>query len=966
MTKTLTATEITGTVATPAPPPLDFNEGVGTASPGYALPFLFAWVREDQTTFDETMLRVDEDIVDMEMEHDEGQVPTVSVTIKNDRRGGLLDPTRYQWAWIAYQPPNLDPYAAGVFSGPGDFTGIPNGYGSSGSTVNTPPALEGTPEYVVDGYVQKGYQVYDGATIPVVPPVPPPPNLGSSPSPSGGASGPPPYVNGNTVVPIFFGELIGVPDDLFAERITLKFLARSMNYLQWKQAVSETLRTAGNYDPVFLKNTERDNPDKILEGWSKLYHVDRCSLEVSASDVLVGEDGTVVFPESPPSAFYDSVKVKRGQAPLTNVQVQAQVHWTQRTLGYVDGPTVNVASYTGGTFEDEWPKGGHNLGAGWTVETSYVNDPYMTKHTPQWHIQTDIQMYGDMVDYDCAVVSVNESMSSPAILGPSANGSIYTTWQSGFCDPGGNPLGSVFGGSDPVNIPSKVKGKVLYIPLWNLSCQWTLQYKAKREFTEYIYVDVTANTQSILTSPTVQQDTERITMNGEVGQPILIYDAWTDFENSYVAQGTLIYPNDPTRAGGLSYQVAINNGVAGKTEPTFSDIPGAITHDGTVQWASLGETPQSQIQEMAYATSYNVGTILNYTQQVFDPNQGALVPTTNSQYFLVVKPCSTTNVPTRITYTPPASISDELLFGIARRTIFIEQFAPPGYNIVPGPIGYAPAWGFSYLPETLVVPLVASPTFLGIPAGGTTDNVTARCYFPTPRGRQSVVYAINRARAKIRMRSRAVEVSWECPIEMVLGMSCRMNATLYDPRLPGGVATGKVIKYGISAKKGKIRGKVTIGCSVGHNAFGSPEADISYTAPVFEPFDDGLNFPLRHLPSDGGSFTETLENQLAALEPGIAAELQAMAIENPPDPIKPTQGGDGGVTIIQTGVGPSAMWRAKVDAAMLSNLMEGYPIGWVIEIDSVTNGPFNGAYTINATPLELPMGIDLSASSENL
>jgi hypothetical protein len=934
MTEALNTTEITGVVRTPAPAPLGFTEGVGTTSPGYALPFLFAWVSGDQTTFDETMLRVDEDILEMELEHDEGQTPTLSVTIKNPR-AGLLNTNRYQWAWIAYQPPNLDPYAEGVFSGPGDFTGIPNGYGSSGAANNTPAAIVGTPEWVSADWVVPGWQVYDGATSLIIPPAPSPPNLGSSPSPSGGASGPPPYINGNTVIPIFFGELIGVPDDLFAEKITLKFIARSMNYLQWKQAVSETLRTTANYDPIFLKDTERDNPDKILEGWSSLYHVDRTSLEVTASDVLVGEDGTVVFPESPPSAFYDSVKVKIGQAPLTNVQVQATVHWTQRTLGYVPGPDVNVASYTGSTFADDWPKPGHNLGAGWTVETSYVNDPYMIKHTPSWHVTTDIQFYGDMADYDCAVVSINESSSGPALLGPSARGSINTLRESGACDPYGDP---------PLNIPAKLSSKSLYIPLWSLQCQWTLQYKAKREFTEVIYVDVTANAQSVLTSPTVQQDTDLIKMNGEVGQPILIYEAWTDFENAYVDQGQLIYPNNPTTPGGLSYQVSVNSGTTSATEPHFSDVPGAITQDGTVRWASLGETPQSNIQDMAYATSYNTGTILSYTERVFDANQGALVPTLNSQYYLVVEPCSTTNIPTQITYTPPATITDEVLFGVSTRTIFVEQFTP----------------------VTGMVPLGLSPSFLGIPIGGTTDNVTARCYFPTARGHQSVQYAINRARAKIRMRSRSVEVSWECPIEMVLGMSCRMNATLYDPRLPGGVATGKVIKYGMTAKGGKIRGQVTIGCSVGYNAFGSPEADISYTAPVFEPFDDGLQFPLSHCPTDGGSFTETLDAQLAALGPGIAAQLAAMAIQNPPQPTTPIQSGVGGETTVTTGVGAAASWRAAVDSAVLPSLMEGHPIAWVCEIDPVTNGPFIGAYTINATPLELPMGINLSANTENI
>ena len=957
MTEELTTTEITGVRDSPAPSPLDFTEGVGTTSPGYPLPFLFAWVDGDQTTFDETMLRVDEDILDIDLEHDEGQIPTLSITIKNPR-AGLLNAKRYQWAWLAYQPPNLDPYAEGTFSGPGDFSSIPNGYGSSGATNNTPPTLVGTPEWVSANWVAPGWQVYDGATNPITPPVPTQPNLGTSPSPPGGASGPPPYMNGNTVIPIFFGVLIGVPDDLFAEKITLKFLARSMNYFAWKQACAETLRISPNYDPVFLSDTERDNPDKILEGWSSLYHVDRTSLEVTASDVLVGEDGTVDFPMSPPSAFYDSLKVKIGQAPLTNVQVQATVHWTQRTLGYVQGPDVNVASYTGGTFADDW-MGMGELGAGWRVEEKYVNDPYMVKHTPNWHVTTSwllgepastgfdplginsvISELADAVgaqdDSDCIIASKNESQSGPALLGPALSGGITTSFFPGVCAPKQKP--------HPVNLPYKLSQKFLYIPLWNLNCSWTLQYKAKREFTEMLFVDVTANTQSVLTSPLVEQDTALIKMNGEVGEPIIVYEAWTEFANSLVSEGQMIYPNDPTTPGGLSYQVAINSGYAGKVEPVFSDALGAITQDNQVQWASLGETPQNHIQNMAFGTNYGVGQILNYTEQVFDPYEGALVDTLTSQYYLVTKPCSTTTTYTPITYTPPITESDQALFPPAQRTILIEQFSP-----VDG-----------------MVPLSLNPSFLGIPVGGTADNVTARCFFPTSRGQQSVEYAVNRARAKIRMRSRAIEISWECPIEMVLGMSCRMNATIYDPRIPSGVATGKVISYGMTAKGGKIRGKVTIGCSVGYNAFGSPNADISYTAPVFEPFDDGLQFPLSYLPCDGGSYTNTLANQEAAILLGMAAELKAMAIENPDQSIVQQydqQTGVGGT--YSTGVGPSSMWQAKEDSAVLPAAMQGNAIGWWAEIDPVTNGPFDGAYTVTVTPLELPQGIDLTAASED-
>ena len=305
----------------------------------------------------------------------------------------------------------------------------------------------------------------------------------------------------------------------------------------------------------------------------------------------------------------------------------------------------------------------------------------------------------------------------------------------------------------------------------------------------------------------------------------------------------------------------------------------------------------------------------------------------------MTRPCATTSEVTTITYTPPITESDQNLFPPAQRTINVEAFGP-----VPGMVALPP-----------------STTFLGIPVGGTAANVFARAYFPTPRGQQSVQYGINRARAKIRMRSRAVEISWECPVEMVLGMSCRMNATVYDPRLPGGVATGKVISYGITAKGGKIRGKVKIGCSVGFDAFGSPNADISYTPPVFEPFDDGLQFPLSEAPTDGGHFTETLAQQLAGIGPGILAELAAMAVQNPPQPVEPQETGSGGTISTTTGVGAAASWIAAKFSAELPALMQGHPVGWICEIDPVTNGPFDGAYAVSVTPLELPQGINLLA-----
>ena len=67
-------------------------------------------------------------------------------------------------------------------------------------------------------------------------------------------------------------------------------------------------------------------------------------------------------------------------------------------------------------------------------------------------------------------------------------------------------------------------------------------------------LNVTANTQAVLTSPTVEQDTKLIKVTGEVGQPLIIYDAWTDFAGQAGRRGAVDFPqrSDDTGRLGLS------------------------------------------------------------------------------------------------------------------------------------------------------------------------------------------------------------------------------------------------------------------------------------------------------------------------------------------------------------------------------------------------------------------------------
>src|ERR1035437_2389410 len=217
------------------------------------LPFTFYWANASETTFNASTMNVaNEEICSFEIKHDEGQIPTLDIIIKNPRIG-LLAPGRKVWAWLAWQ-------------GAGAYTG--------------------------------------------------------------------------TLVPIFFGVLVGVPTSLFQEKVTIQFIARSPQFIANKQALAETMKSSPYYDPIFIETSKRDDPDTILEGWSALWHIDRLTGVISASDVLVGEDGTVTYDQD--HALYDSVSLQLGQPPLTNIRVEASVNWTQRFSGYFTMPTLSM------------------------------------------------------------------------------------------------------------------------------------------------------------------------------------------------------------------------------------------------------------------------------------------------------------------------------------------------------------------------------------------------------------------------------------------------------------------------------------------------------------------------------------------------------------------------------------------------------------------------------------------------
>jgi hypothetical protein len=135
------------------------------------------------------------------------------------------------------------------------------------------------------------------------------------------------WSDGVGVYPLFFGRLIGIPDDLFGSVIKIKLVAKPQNYAAQQAAIAASLRVLPFYDPIFIDDKRLDDPNVVLEGYSALWHVDRITHAVTISDILAGEEGTVQFTQN--DVFYDKVSMKLAGAPLLMCEIEAEVEWTQ-------------------------------------------------------------------------------------------------------------------------------------------------------------------------------------------------------------------------------------------------------------------------------------------------------------------------------------------------------------------------------------------------------------------------------------------------------------------------------------------------------------------------------------------------------------------------------------------------------------------------------------------------------------
>lgn len=180
------------------------------------------------------------------------------------------------------------------------------------------------------------------------------------------------------VEPLFYGRIVGVPEQLSDEVVSIEFRARPVDYDAQRATLADSLKVFPYYDPVWINPEVREDPDSALEARPALWHVNRVTHTLSASDIISGGGATYTVSNH----FYRSLNVTFRQRPANLVKCRAEVRWQNEATGEVDisqklrdafvaaGSSRGsnyITSYTGEGLERTWPDEDKSIGAGWRV-----------------------------------------------------------------------------------------------------------------------------------------------------------------------------------------------------------------------------------------------------------------------------------------------------------------------------------------------------------------------------------------------------------------------------------------------------------------------------------------------------------------------------------------------------------------------------------------------------------------------
>jgi hypothetical protein len=394
------------------------------------------------------------------------------------------------------------------------------------------------------------------------------------------------------VIPLMLGRVVGVPQALQSEGIILTLVARPEDYTAQKDALAATLKTLPLYDPVWLSEDERGDPDKVFEGRAEVWHIDRVTHELTASSIIEDIAPTVV-PEY--VSFYDSVDVSYSTSPARRAVVTGEVGWLQQGTGildlrnhllqaFKDATPASVSNFKGTSFStngyiatlageqlrDRWPDPGRRIGGGWSVGPVSQLDLIGPEPLPPASVPS--KTYNKL------------KMASPG--GTDRQMQAYRTLQDIL---GRNPGYAVqvvnHSASGEEEDASTVD--IVWFPIWKMSPQFTVQWELQRSYSETVAFTVSADVQALLSDP---GDEETVYIN--IG-PVYVDDFLDDpltrtwfktprgkqsLENLIARARTQLQAR--ARAIDLSFQTSFDYGVmlSCRNSLTLSDprLPGGV------------------------------------------------------------------------------------------------------------------------------------------------------------------------------------------------------------------------------------------------------------------------------------------------------------------------------------------------------------------------------------------------------
>lgn len=302
------------------------------------------------------------------------------------------------------------------------------------------------------------------------------------------------------VVPLFFGRLIGIPNSINKEVVTLVFQARPIDYIAQKEALADSLRVPPYYDPIFITEDKETDLDAVLEARTQLWHINPVTHVVTVSDLLQGEDGTEVFAEN--EVPYDSVEITIGQPPIRAVRVTADAPWSQSSSGRLAAfKDLHVSTKAGEGLISGWPKPGTSLGGGWSVadQVTFLSANVATAaRSPQENLTENDLVFG----YQGGTTSVTlpDTTLDPVFI------TSFNTSTSGI------------GTAPQISVSSGAMG----VLNWEVSCSLALAYETARQRKDVITFTLTADFQALVTLPEDSEILELKVSSRDVGLPVKI------------------------------------------------------------------------------------------------------------------------------------------------------------------------------------------------------------------------------------------------------------------------------------------------------------------------------------------------------------------------------------------------------------------------------------------------------------